>query len=80
MKVEEAVIIRIKDLCFSNQITPNMLAYTSAISPSTLKNILYGKSSNVGVITIAKICDGLNITLQDFFSDDIFSDLDQIIQ
>ena len=63
MTVEKAIVIRIQGLCYSNNLNPNKLAYASALPPSTLKNILYGKSTNVGVITIAKICDGLDISL-----------------
>lgn len=58
-------------------ITVNDAAVRSGIPPSTLKNILYGKSRNVGIITIKILCDGLGISIQDFFEDPIFSDLEQ---
>ena len=48
----------------------------SGVPPSTLKNILYGQSRNAGVVTIKKICDGLDITIQEFFEDPIFADLE----
>lgn len=41
-----------------------------------LKNILYGQSKNAGVVTIKKICDGLDVTIQEFFADPIFADLE----
>ncbi|MBQ7231749.1 MAG: helix-turn-helix transcriptional regulator [Bacillales bacterium] len=58
-------------------ITVNEAAVRSGIPPSTLKNILYGKSKNVGIVTIKTLCDGLEISIQDFFEDTIFSDLEQ---
>ena len=47
-------------------------AIRSGVPPSTLKNILYGNSKNVGVVTIKKLCDGLEITIPEFFGDPIF--------
>jgi len=77
MNVQQAVIIRIEDLIRMNKMTVNELAMISAVPPSTLKNILYGNSKNVGVITIAKLCDGFNITIREFFSVLLFKELDQ---
>jgi hypothetical protein len=48
----------------------------SGVPPSTLKNILYGQSKNVGVVTIKKLCDGLEITIPEFFGDSIFAELE----
>lgn len=58
------------------EITVNEAAVRSGVPPSTLKNILYGQSRNAGVVTIKKICDGLDITIQEFFEDPIFADLE----
>lgn len=57
---------RILQLCGEHNITINKLATLSALPPSSIKNILYGKSTNPKLITIKMICDGLNITLCDF--------------
>lgn len=80
MKTEDAVITRINELCVNRDITLSKLAYMAAIPPSTLKNIVYGKSKNTGIVTIAKICNGLEISVYDFFSDAIFVDLEQEIE
>ena len=56
------------------------LAMESGIAPSSIKNILYGKSQNPGVVTIKKLCDGLGITLVDFFNTDVFINLEQEIK
>ena len=79
MKIIEATIKRIENLCEEYNLTINALAYKSGISPSTLKNIVYGNSNNPGLITIKIICDGLDITINDFFNSDIFDDLEQEI-
>ncbi len=80
MKTQEAVIERIKHLCQEQQISMNRLAYISGVAPSTVKNIMYGKSENTGVVTIAKLCNGLEVSIQDFFGDDVFSGLEQEIE
>ncbi len=79
MKIIEATVKRIESLCEENGLTINALAYKSGLSSSTLKNIVYGSSNNPGLITIKIICDGLNITIKDFFDSDIFDNLEQEI-
>ena len=80
MKTHEAVTKRIMTLCNEKGITVNGLAHLSAIPPSTIKNIIYGVSKNPGITTIKMICDGLNISLIDFFDDEIFKSLEQEIE
>ena len=60
--------------------TINNLATVSAIPPSSLKNILYGKSRNPGIVTIKMICDGFGITLAEFFDTPEFNALEQEIK
>lgn len=60
--------------------TLNKLATVSAIPPSSLKNILYGKSHNPGIVTIKMICDGFGITLAEFFDTAEFNALEQEIK
>jgi transcriptional regulator with XRE-family HTH domain len=60
--------------------TLNKLATVSAIPPSSLKNILYGKSVNPGIVTIKMLCDGFGITLTDFFNTPEFKNLEQEIK
>ena len=71
---------RILALCGEREITINKLATISALPPSSIKNILYGKSQNPKLITIKMICDGLGITLGEFFSTPEFDALEQEIK
>ena len=80
MKTIEAVRHRILALCTERQISLNKLANLSGLSPSSLKNILYGKSQNPTIRTVKIICDGLGITLGDFFSTAEFNSLEQEIK
>lgn len=79
MKTQEAVVKRIKGLCNERNMKISQLAYASAMPPSTLKNIMQGNSRNTGIVTIKMICDGLNISLEEFFSSEIFQNLGQEI-
>lgn len=72
-----AVRNRILQLCGEREISINKLATICALPPSSIKNILYGKSQNPKLITIKMICDGLGITLGDFFSTTEFDSLEQ---
>ena len=71
---------RIIFLCGEKNITINKLAAESGIAPSTIKNILYGKSTNPGIVTLKKLCDGLDISLTEFFNTKEFSELEQEIK
>lgn len=53
------------------------LALKSSVPPSTIKNILYGKSTNPGIVTLKMLCDGLNTNLEEFFATDEFRTLDE---
>ena len=75
-----AVKNRILQLCGERDISVNKLATLCALPPSSVKNILYGKSRNPKLLTIKLICDGLDITLAEFFSTPEFDTLDQEIQ
>lgn len=71
---------RILQLCGQRNITINKLATVSALPPSSIKNILYGRSSDPRLLTIKKICDGLDITLAEFFDTDEFNSLEPEIK
>jgi len=79
MKTYEAVKSRIIELCGQYNMTINRLANEAGVSPSSLKNILYGKSRNPGVATIKMLCDGWGITIAEFFDTDVFKNLEQEI-
>ena len=72
-----AVRNRILQLCGEREISINRLATICALPPSSIKNILYGKSQNPKLITIKLLCDGLGITLGEFFGTPEFDALEQ---
>ncbi len=80
MNTVTAVRDRILQLCDQRNMSINKLATVSGLPPSSIKNILYGKSKNPKVLTIKIICDGLGITLGEFFSTETFNALEQEIQ
>ncbi len=80
MNTKNAVANRIIQLCNQKNIAINALANISGISPSTLYSVLNEKSQNPGIVTIKKLCDGLEISLREFFDDDIFDDIEQEIK
>ncbi|NDO19467.1 helix-turn-helix transcriptional regulator [Lachnospiraceae bacterium MD329] len=80
MTTQKAVAHRILELCNQYGLTINGLATISAVPPSTLKNIISGVSKNPGIVTIKKLCDGLDITLIEFFNTDTFKNLEQEIK
>ena len=80
MTTKEAIGKRIIELCTENQITINALAYKSGIAASTIYSMLNTKSKNPGVVSIKKLCDGLDISLREFFNSNLFDELEQEIQ
>ncbi len=79
MGVYDATKIRILQLLEQRKMSIHKLATSSGVAPSTIKNILYGKSQNPGIVTIKMLCDGLDITLVDFFNCEEFNGLSQEI-
>lgn len=73
----QAVCGRILQLCGQRGLTINALATLSGLSPSSLKNILYGKSRSPGIVTLKMLCDGLGVTLKEFFDTPEFEALEQ---
>lgn len=80
MNMREAVVKRILELCKMNSLSINGLATLAAVPPSTLKNIISGESKNPGIVTIKKLCDGLDISIIDFFDTPEFRELEQEIK
>ena len=80
LQVQEATVKRIQELCADRNIKINELARSAGMAPSTLKNVIYGGSKNTGIVTIAQICDGLNITVKEFFNSKVFEELEQEIE
>ncbi len=82
MDTRTAVANRIQELSSKNNLAINALANISGMAPSTIKNIVNpnGRSKNPGIVTIKKICDGLEITLAEFFDTPEFNNLEQEIK
>ena len=80
MTTKEAVAQRIIDLCAERNIAVNALANISGVAPSTIYSMLNTKSRNPGVVFIKKICDGLEITVRQFFDSPLFDDTEQEIK
>ena len=80
MTARNAVRQRILDLCESNKMTVNKLSTICGVTQSTFNNIVNTGSNNPTISTIAKICDGLGISVRDFFDDTLFEDLEQEIK
>ena len=71
---------RLLQLLGKHKMSIYKLAVESAVSPSSIKNILYGKSRNPGIVTLKMLCDGFGITLIEFFDTEEFRNLEQEIQ
>lgn len=80
MNVGEAVRQRILNLCEQRQISVNKLSLLSGVTQSTVNNIVSGRNNSATVSTLKKLCDGLGITITEFFDDALFADLEQEIQ
>ena len=80
MNIGEATRLRIKELCKEKKITLNKLSTICGITQSTLNNVVSGRNNSTTVSTVKKICDGLEISIREFFSSDIFDCLEQEIK
>lgn len=80
MNTKEAVARRILELCQQRDMAVNALASSAGVPPSTVYSMLNAKSKNPGVVSLKKLCDGLDISLREFFDCDLFEDLEQEIK
>ena len=80
MGIRDEVANRILYFCNEKNMAVNALARISAVPPSTLKNIVNGVSKNPGIVTIKKLCDGLEINVIEFFDAKEFRELEQEIK
>ncbi len=79
MSVKDAVAMRIQNICTQRKICTNELANISGITASTVYSLLDARRRDVSIITIKKICDGLEMSLEQFFASEEFRDLEQEI-
>ena len=80
MQMKEAVVKRFQDLCRQRGIKYNELATRSGVTPSTVYSMMDNSRKDVSVVTVKKLCDGLDISIPDFFNDAIFEMLEQEIK
>lgn len=80
MDIGEAVKQRILGLCAEQDISINKLCTLSGVTQSTVNNIISGRNHSATVSTIKKLCDGLGITIEEFFHSELFRDLEQEIK
>lgn len=80
MMVGEAVRLRILELCAERNITVNKLADISGVTQSTLNNIVSGRNKSTTISTVKKLCDGFDITIEEFFQNELFRNLEQEIK
>ncbi len=79
MSVKDIVVKRFQELCNERNIKINELANISGVAPSTAYSMMDEKMRDISIITIKKFCDGLDITLGEFFSTTEFDELEQEI-
>ena len=75
--IKEAIVLRIQNICKERNIKFNDLAVRSGVTPSTVYSMMNPERKDLSVTTLKKICDGLDISLPDFFDDDIFRNIEQ---
>ena len=80
MNIGEAVRERILELCRERDISINRLSSMSGVTQSTVNNIVSGRNRSTTISTIKKLCDGLGITIEEFFHSDLFRELEQEIR
>lgn len=80
MTVGGAVKERILELCKERELSINKLCAMSGVTQSTVNNIINGRNNSATVSTVKKLCDGLGITIEEFFASDLFRELEQEIK
>lgn len=79
MGIKNAVVHRFVNLCNEKNIRPNELAVRSGVTPSSVYSMLDNSRQNISIVLIKKLCDGLDISLKDFFDSEEFHSLEQEI-
>ena len=80
MTIGEAVKERILELCHQKDLSINKLSTMSGVSQSTVNNIVSGRNRSATISTIKKLCDGMGITIEEFFNSNLFRGLEQEIK
>mgnify|MGYP001160388095 FL=1 len=80
MTIAEATVKRLLELCSERNITINKISNISGITQSTVGDIVNGTTTNTGIATIKKLCDGFDISVRTFFDSPLFDDLEQEVR
>lgn len=80
MSVKDAVVLRFQNICKERNMKINALAYSAGVTPSTAYSMMDKRYRDVSIVTIKKFCDGLDMTLGEFFSSPEFDELEQEIK
>ena len=80
MTIAEAPVKRLLELCSERNITINKISNISGITQSTVSDIVNGTTTNTGIVTIKKLCDGFDISVRAFFDSPLFDDLEQEVR
>ena len=80
MKIKDCIVIRLKILCDEKNWNPNQLAVSAGVTPSTVYSIFDSTRHDISINTLKKLCDGLDISLADFFNDSVFDNNTQEIR
>ena len=80
MTIAEATVKRLLELCSERNITINKISNISGITQSTVSDIVNGTTTNTGIVTIKKLCDGFDISVRAFFDSPLFGDLEQEVR
>ena len=80
MTIAEATVKRLLELCSERNITINKISNISGITQSTVSDIVNGTTTNTGIVTNKKLCDGFDISVRTFFDSPLFDDLEQEVR
>ena len=80
MTIAEATVKRLLELCSERTITINKISNISGITQATVSDIVNGTTTNTGIVTIKKLCDGFDISVRTFFDSPLFDDLEQEVR
>ena len=80
MGIKQAIVQRFQNLCKEKHIKYNTLATNAGVTPSTVYSMMDPRRNDIGILVVKKLCDGLDITITEFFDDDLFRNLTQEIE
>lgn len=77
MKLNDAIVKRIEEICLEKKTNVCDLSLKGGMSPSSLYDLQKGRTKCSKVITVKRFCEGAGITLSDFFNKDYFNDIEE---